>query len=109
MTTPSGDSADDAFWRRPTGPPADPPRPPVEPAGGAGPRYAGPPPSSMPPPEWQPALHVQPSPPRALPAQDLPALDTAESNARTLTYGIGMVGGAVVLVLMCLLCSRVLF
>jgi hypothetical protein len=63
----------------------------------------------MPPPEWRPTVHVQPPPPRTLPPQDLPALDAAESNARTLTYGIGMVSGAVVLVLMCLLCSRALF
>ncbi|MBF9127771.1 hypothetical protein I0C86_01980 [Plantactinospora sp. S1510] len=54
-------------------------------------------------------MHVQPPPPRPLPAQDLPGLDSAEGGARTLTLGIGMVGGAVLLVVMCLLCSRVLF
>jgi hypothetical protein len=54
-------------------------------------------------------VHVQPPPPRPLPAQDLPGLDFAEGSARTLTYGIGMVGGAVLLVVMCLFCSRALF
>jgi hypothetical protein len=43
-----------------------------------------------------------------LPPQDLSALDSAEDSARTLTYGIGMLGGAIVLVVMCLLCSRLL-
>jgi len=108
VTKPSGDSADDAFWRRPAGPPADPPPPPDRPAE-VTPPYTGPPPNTMPPPGWQPTLHVQPPPPRTLPPQDLPALDAAENSARTLTYGIGMVAGAVVLVLMCLLCARVLF
>jgi hypothetical protein len=33
----------------------------------------------------------------------------AERGARTLTLGIGMIAGAIVLILTCLLCSRVLF
>jgi hypothetical protein len=37
------------------------------------------------------------------------AIDEAEGSARTLTYGIGMVAGAIALILMCLLCSRLLF
>jgi hypothetical protein len=44
-----------------------------------------------------------------MPAQDADALDEAEGSARTLTYGVGMVAGAIVLILMCLLCSRLLF
>ncbi|AVT36632.1 hypothetical protein [Plantactinospora sp. BB1] len=112
MTTQSGNSADDAFWRRPTGPPADAPE---STAGSPAPppvpeiHYPGPPPSITPPPGWRPPLHVQPAPPRPLPGQDHAALDAEEGSARTLTYGVGMVGGAVVLVLMCLLCSRALF
>ncbi|MEN3612033.1 translation initiation factor 2 [Plantactinospora sp. ZYX-F-223] len=113
MTTQSGNSADDAFWRRPTGPPADSPESTAEPATPPpvrpGIHYPGPPPSTTPPPGWRPPLHVQPAPPRALPAQDHAALDAEEGSARTLTYGVGLVGGAVVLVLMCLLCSRALF
>ncbi|MBE1486868.1 translation initiation factor 2 [Plantactinospora soyae] len=113
MTTQSGNSADDAFWRRPPEPSAGTPEsaadtpapPPTRPEV----HYPGPPPSDTPPPGWRPALHVQPPPPRPLPAQDLSGLEFAEGSARTLTYGIGMVGGAVVLVVMCLLCSRLLF
>jgi hypothetical protein len=44
-----------------------------------------------------------------MPAQDIDALDEAEGSARTVTYGIGLVAGAIALVLMCLLCARVLF
>jgi hypothetical protein len=41
--------------------------------------------------------------------QDETAIDEAEDSARTLTYGIGMVAGAILLIVMCLLCSRLLF
>jgi hypothetical protein len=44
-----------------------------------------------------------------MPSQDGTALDDSEGSARTLTYGIGLVGGAIALILMCLLCGRVLF
>jgi hypothetical protein len=54
-------------------------------------------------------VYVQPAPPRPLPAQDVPALEAAEGSARTLTYGVGLIAGAVLLVVMCLLCSRLLF
>jgi hypothetical protein len=36
-------------------------------------------------------------------------LDAGERSARTLTLGVGMIAGAVVLILTCLLCSRLLF
>jgi hypothetical protein len=49
---------------------------------------------------------VQPAPPRHLPAQDHARLDFAEQSARTLTYGIGMVVGAILLVALCTLCVR---
>lgn len=52
---------------------------------------------------------VQPPAPRQLPAQDITGLEEAERSARTLTYGVGMIAGAVLLVVMCLLCSRALF
>jgi hypothetical protein len=48
-------------------------------------------------------------PPRSLPAQDLPTLEAAEQQARTITYGIAMVTGAIMLVLMLVLCGRALF
>lgn len=74
----------------------------------AQPAYTGPPPTVPPPPGWQPPVEVEPPPPRALPPQDHSELDAAEQGARTLTYGIGMVAGAVVLIMICALCSRIL-
>ncbi len=73
------------------------------------PPYAGPPRADPPPPGWRPPVVAQPPPPRALPVQDETAIDEAEDSARTLTYGIGMVAGAILLIVMCLLCSRLLF
>ena len=105
---PTGPPADDSFWRRPETPPAD-PEPTATPPDPARAPYAGPPPTVAPPPGWRPPLVVQPPPPRALPGQDMAAIDEAERSARTVTYGIGMVAGAITLVLVCLLCSRLLF
>jgi hypothetical protein len=51
----------------------------------------------------------QPPPPRVLPAQDMDALDESERSARTVTYGLGLVAGAIALILMCLLCARAIF
>ncbi|SCF37768.1 hypothetical protein GA0074695_6305 [Micromonospora viridifaciens] len=53
-------------------------------------------------------MHVQPAPPRQLPPQDMTAMDQAEQQAQRLTYGIGAVAGVVLVILMCLLCSRVI-
>jgi hypothetical protein len=44
-----------------------------------------------------------------MPAQDLPGLDQAERQVRTLTYGIAMIAGAIMIVLMLVLCGRALF
>jgi hypothetical protein len=44
-----------------------------------------------------------------MPAQDIDALEEAEGSARTVTYGIGLVAGAIAIILMCLLCARVIF
>jgi hypothetical protein len=52
---------------------------------------------------------VQPLPPRQLPAQDPAGIDQSERSARTMTYGVGMIAGAVLLILTCLLCSRLIF
>jgi hypothetical protein len=108
-------NGDDLQWRRPpagTGtptpgaaqPPAEAPPPRSEP-----PPYSGPPPTVAPPPDWRPRLLIQPEPPRQLPAQDLAGIDAREREARTVTYGIGMVAGAVLLVVLLVLCGRVLF
>ncbi|MEV1287175.1 translation initiation factor 2 [Micromonospora sp. NPDC049679] len=106
MTTRSDEPTDDRFWRRPDGPDA-PPGPPAPPRDDHS--YAGPPPSAPPPPGWRPPVVMQPPPPRQLPAQDETAVEADEQSARTLTYGVGLVAGAVLLVVVCLLCSRVLF
>lgn len=107
MTQP-GDG-DDAYWRRPpAGADPDAGRP-VPPAPPPGPAYSGPPPTMPPPPGWRPPLVAQPVPPRQLPAQDHEDLDEAERSARTVTYGVGMIAGAIMLVLLCLFCSRLLF
>jgi hypothetical protein len=44
-----------------------------------------------------------------MPEQDPVALDEAESSARTVTYGVGLVAAAILVIVMCLLCSRLLF
>jgi hypothetical protein len=54
-------------------------------------------------------VEYESTPARQLPAQDHPGLDAAEQGARTLTYGVGLVAGAILLVVICALCSRVLF
>ncbi|WKU02106.1 hypothetical protein Q2K19_07620 [Micromonospora soli] len=77
----------------------------AQPAGG----YAGPPPTTPPPPGWRPPLYVQPTPPRQLPAQNMATMDQAEQQAQRLTYGFGAVAAVVLVILTCLLCSRVIF
>jgi hypothetical protein len=96
---------DDAYWQRPDpeATPAEPPAPdPV-------PKYAGPPRTNPPPGNWRPPIVSQPPPPRNMPAQNLGALDEAEGQAKTVTYGVGLVAAAIALILMVLLCARVIF
>jgi hypothetical protein len=108
VSSPTGVPDDDAYWQRPD-PNAPGPRPAApEPADPAS-TYQGPPRQTQPSPHWRPPTIAQPPPPRALPAQNMEALDDAEGSARTVTYGIGMVAGAIALILMCLLCARVIF
>ncbi|MEV0713089.1 translation initiation factor 2 [Asanoa sp. NPDC050611] len=99
---------DDASWQRP-GPGSEPPAP--ERTGEAVPPtgYAGPPPTQQPPAGWRPPTYLQPPPPRQLAPQDIDKIEAQEKDARTLTYGVGLVAAAVMVVLSCLLCSRVLF
>ena len=99
---------DEAQWRRPAEG-AEPPAPAAPPAAQQPPAYTGPPPTTAPPLGWRPPVVVQPPPPRALPEQDLTGRDDAEQQARTLTYGIGMIAGAIMIVLMLVLCGRALF
>jgi hypothetical protein len=101
-------AGEDSFWRRPAGvdgslePQADPPPP-------ASATYAGPPRTAPPPPGWRPPQVVQPPPPRVLPPQDHVRIDREEQAARTLTTGIGLVAGAICLVLLLILCARAAF
>ncbi|MGC5332726.1 hypothetical protein [Micromonospora sp. DT62] len=112
MTTPTSGGIPDEYWRRPdasperpTGAPPRPATPP--PARGSG--YAGPPATTPPPAGWRPPVHLRPPPPRRLPAQDMAGLDAAEQRAQRLTYGVGAVAGVVLAVLVCVLCSRLVF
>ncbi|OLB75027.1 MAG: hypothetical protein AUI14_22110 [Actinobacteria bacterium 13_2_20CM_2_71_6] len=105
-----GLSGDDLQWRRPAqagGPAPGTPPAPQQPPGP--PPYAGPPRTTPPPRGWRPRLLVQPPPPRELPAQDLARIDAEEREARTITYGIGLMAGAILLVVLLILCGRALF
>jgi hypothetical protein len=108
--------SDDLQWRRPVGGQAggevgrDRPDAAAEPAGASTvPAYQGPPRSTPPPAEWRPRTLIQVPAPRVLPAQDTAALDAEEKAARTTTYGVGMVAGAVLLIVLFVLCGRALF
>jgi hypothetical protein len=111
VSAPTGPSDDDAFWRRPEQDAPDSPglRRPEPDATPAPPAYNGPPRVPPPNPGWRPPVVAQPPPPRSLPGQDMDALDEAEGSARTVTYGVGMVAAAILVIVTCLLCSRLLF
>ncbi|MEV6526795.1 translation initiation factor 2 [Longispora sp. NPDC051575] len=96
----------DDYWRRPASGQPEPPAPPARPTP---PAYTGPPPSTPPPPGWRPPTIVEIPPARQLPAQEHRVLDAEERAARTITYGVGMMAGAVALVLVLILCGRTLF
>jgi hypothetical protein len=114
VSSPTGIPDDDEYWQRPDRESAAPGGTPNA-APGATPepdpasRYTGPPRPSQPSPQWRPPTIAQPPPPRAMPPQDIDALEEAEGSARTVTYGIGLVAGAIAIILMCLLCARVIF
>jgi len=78
-------------------------------AAGEPPAYTGPPrpiPGSA---ATAPPTVIRAAPPRKLPEQDIAALDADERQARTLTYGVGMITGAVALLVLFVLCGRILF
>jgi hypothetical protein len=87
---------------------AAPPASPALRAGGTT-GYSGPPRADPPPRDWHPTVVPQPPPPRMMPAQDMDALDEDEGAAKTVTYGIGLVAGAIAVILFCLLGARILF
>ena len=105
---------DDGSWRPPAEGSAAPAHGSADPAdrpvSGASPSgYTGPPRAAPPPPGWRTPVVVQPGSPRALPRQDPARLDAEEQSARTLTYGVAMVAGAVMVLLILVLCGRTLF
>jgi hypothetical protein len=100
---------DDAYWQRPDSEPESARPGPSGPVPDPVPVYEGPPRADPPPPHWRPPTVAQPPPPRDMPRQDMDALDEAEGSARTMTYGVGLVAGAIALILMCLLCARTIF
>jgi hypothetical protein len=108
VSAPTG-SDDDAYWKRPESgeDPFGAERP--EPAPAPELAYEGPPAPPPASPHWRPPVVSHPPEPRSMPRQDGPALDAAEGSAKTTTYGVGMVAGAIAIVLMCLLCARVIF
>jgi len=71
--------------------------------------YQGPPPTTPPPPGWHPVRIVEPAPPRRLPPQDHERIDEEEARARTLTQGVGIVVGAILVIVLFALCGRALF
>ncbi|BCJ58719.1 hypothetical protein Jiend_21410 [Micromonospora endophytica] len=53
-------------------------------------------------------MQLRPTPPRQLPAQDMAALDTEEQRAQQVTRAVGIVAIVVLLLVVCLLCTRAL-
>ncbi|HEY2670396.1 MAG TPA: translation initiation factor 2 [Rugosimonospora sp.] len=106
---------DDLQWRRPPGAETGRPAgsgdstPGRAPQGDPQPPYAGPPRTTPPPADWRPRTLIQTPPPRPMPRQDAKELDAREREARTVTYGVGMVAGAVLLIVLFVLCGRALF
>jgi hypothetical protein len=107
VSAPTGNQ-DDEYWQRPD-PEHTGARPPAAPAPKPARSYDGPPRTPRPSPFWRPPTVAHPPPPRTMPGQDIDALDEAEGAARTMTYGVGLVAGAIALILMCLLCARTIF
>ncbi|GAA0740328.1 translation initiation factor 2 [Dactylosporangium roseum] len=98
--------SDDAYWRRP---PEGSEPPPPEPSAPASVPYSGAPRSTPPPRGWRPPTLENPRPPRRLPGQDRDRIDREEQAATILTKGMGLFAGAVLVVLLLVLCGRVVF
>ena len=113
MTQPPGPNpysqqgSDEEIWRRPN--PSAPTSPMTgAPTAGDG-SYAGPPRGMPAAPTWRPPMMIQVPAARAMPYQDDARLDEQEKSARTVTYGIGMVTGAIALLLLFVVCGRLVF
>ena len=73
------------------------------------PAYTGPPRGDPVDASWRPPIVIQVPPARQLPPQDDAAIDVQEHQARTVTYGIGMIAGAVALIVLFIVCGHALF
>lgn len=47
--------------------------------------------------------------PRSLPAQDADTIEQVERRALVTTYGVGMIAGAIALLVLIVLCGRLVF
>ncbi|MBA3489941.1 MAG: translation initiation factor 2 [Longispora sp.] len=95
----------DDYWRRPAEPTGRPPEDEHQWAT-PGPGYAGPPQSAPPGPDWQPPSLVNVSAPRVLPEQDHEKIDQDELTARSVTFGIGMLSVAAIVILLAVVFLR---
>lgn len=102
----SQQGSDEQLWRRhPDGAGAETPQPstpPVTP-------YDGPPPTVFAGPDWRPRTLIQVPAARTLPEQDDAEVDQQERSARTVSYGVGMLAGAIVVIVLIVLCGRIVF
>jgi hypothetical protein len=95
---------DEQVWRRP---PADQPGP--TPPSSSPPAYTGPPRGQPADASWRLPTVIQVPPARKLPPQDDVVIDVQEQQARTVTYGVGMIAGAIALIVLFILCGRTFF
>ncbi|MEV0649702.1 translation initiation factor 2 [Phytomonospora sp. NPDC050363] len=96
----------DAVWRRPAEGGDAGNMEVVVPPAAPSPRYDGPPRATPPPRGWRVPVVVNAAPPRTMPAQDHAAADAAERSARTFSVGLGILFGAVMLILLLVVIVR---
>ena len=104
----SQQGSDEQLWRRPPEAANQPPPAAATPSRPAT-AYSGPPPTISAGPNWRPRTLIQVPAAHKLPPQDDTALDEQDRSARTVTYGVGMVAGAVALIVLIVLCGRIVF
>ncbi len=104
----SAAGSDDQQWRRPE-PGSGPVEVPASAAASQMPGYSGPPATVPVPPDWHPPTVVTIPAPRQLPAQDASAIESVERRALATTHGVGLIAGAIALLVLIVLCGRVIF
>jgi hypothetical protein len=104
----SAQGSDEQMWRRPADGSGGTP-PPYPAAAKSASTYAGPPPTIPASKEWRPRTLIQVPAARSLPPQTDAVLDEQERSQRTVTYGVGMMAGAIALIVLFVLCGRALF